>query len=116
MKNKECFPTYESARFAYDNNIVPNFGATRLECGFGRWLWLDVIGEDVPDPGLATWRPGRTTPPRSGRCCSAARPSAAKASTSAATRPLARRAASRPRHNQPEPGDPSHAKTHLPLQ
>lgn len=56
MKNKECFPTYESARFAYDNNIVPNFGATRLECGFGRWLWLDVLGEDVPDRGLATWR------------------------------------------------------------
>ena len=42
MKNKECFPTYESARFAYDNNIVPNFGATRLECGFGRWLWRDM--------------------------------------------------------------------------
>lgn len=56
MKNKECFPTYESARFAYDNNIVPNFGATRLECGFGRWLWLDVVGEDVADRGLATWR------------------------------------------------------------
>lgn len=56
MKNKECFPTYESARFAYDNSIVPNFGATRLEFGFGRWLWLDVVGKDVPDPGLATWR------------------------------------------------------------
>lgn len=56
MKNKECFPTYESARFAYDNHIVPNFGATRMEHGFGRWLWLDVVGEDVADRGLKTWQ------------------------------------------------------------
>ena len=56
MKNKECFPTYEAARFAYDNQIVPNFGATRMEHGFGRWLWLDVVGENVADRGLATWR------------------------------------------------------------
>ena len=56
MKNKDCFPTYESARFAFDNNIAPNFGVTRMDWGFGRWLWLDVVGEDVPDRGLATWR------------------------------------------------------------
>jgi len=56
MKNKECFPTYEAARYTYDNHIVPNFGATRMEHGFGRWLWLDVVGEDVADRGLATWR------------------------------------------------------------
>ena len=55
MKNKECFPTYESARYTYDNHIVPNFGATRMEHGFGRWLWLDVVGEDVADRGLVTW-------------------------------------------------------------
>ena len=54
-KNKDCFPSYESARFAYDNQIAPNFGATRLEVGFGRWLWLDVVGLDVADRGLATW-------------------------------------------------------------
>lgn len=58
MKNKDCFPTYESARATYDNIIAPNFGATRMEYGFGRWLWLDIVDREGVDRarGLATWR------------------------------------------------------------
>lgn len=52
MKNKELFETYEAARDHYDNIVVPQFGATRIDWGFGRWLWLDAQGDDA----LAYWR------------------------------------------------------------
>lgn len=35
------FATYEQARDAYVNAVVPLYGATRLDWGFGRWLYLD---------------------------------------------------------------------------
>ena len=51
MKNKECFETYNGAWDMYYNTIVPQFGATRMEWGFGKWLWLEC----VPDR-MAAWR------------------------------------------------------------
>ncbi len=47
MKNKERFPTYDAARFTYDERIVPEFGATKLEFGFGRWLWIDYTTDNL---------------------------------------------------------------------
>jgi hypothetical protein len=47
MKNKDCFETYEAAREQYETIIVPQFGATRMDWGFGRWLWLDVIDDPL---------------------------------------------------------------------
>ena len=47
MTNKDLFETYEAAREQYDKIIVPQFGATRMEWGFGRWLWLKPMGDDL---------------------------------------------------------------------
>lgn len=52
VKNKDCFESYEAAREQYDKIVVPQFGATRMDWGFGRWLWLDVQGDDL----LEFWR------------------------------------------------------------
>ena len=51
MRNKDVYDSYEEARRMYDANIVPQFGATRLDWGFGRWLWLDYI-----EDRLEAWR------------------------------------------------------------
>lgn len=51
MKNKDLFETYEAAREQYDKIIVPQFGATRMDWGFGRWLWLKPY-----DDLLEYWR------------------------------------------------------------
>lgn len=40
MKNKERFATYEQARGCFDA-VAPIYGITRMDWGFGRWLWLD---------------------------------------------------------------------------
>lgn len=51
MKNKDLFETYEAARDQYNKIVVPLCGATRMDWGFGRWLWLDA-----QDDALANWR------------------------------------------------------------
>ena len=51
MKNKDRFPSYESARSTYDNGVVPTYGTTRMDWGFGRWLWLDYNAD-----GLDYWK------------------------------------------------------------
>ena len=51
MKNMCRFESYEKAREAYDEGVVPTYGATRIDWGFGRWLWLDYN----PDK-TAYWR------------------------------------------------------------
>ena len=48
MKNKDLFATYDDAWHCYYDVIVPQYGVTRLEYGFGRWLWLDAV-EPVDD-------------------------------------------------------------------
>lgn len=50
MKNKDRFASYEQARRTFDDGVVPQYGVTRMEWGFGRWLWLDV-----PEDRLAYW-------------------------------------------------------------
>ena len=42
---------YESAYTTYYDMIVPTYGATRMEWGFGKWLWMDV-----KEDKLALWR------------------------------------------------------------
>lgn len=49
--NKDLFKTYKDAWNCYYNVIVPQFGATRLEYGFARWLWLDAV-EPVDDSAI----------------------------------------------------------------
>lgn len=50
MKYKDLFPTYAEARAAFDISFAPRFGITKMDWGFGRWLWL----EQFPDP-LTNW-------------------------------------------------------------
>lgn len=46
------FDSYNEARSAFEKEIR-SFGCTRLEWGFGKWLWMPVVeGEDV----LGHWR------------------------------------------------------------
>ena len=40
MINANNFDSYEQARDVYLNVIVSKYGATRLDWGFGRWLFL----------------------------------------------------------------------------
>lgn len=47
MKNKDLFDGYEAAIDRYTNHIVPKFGATRLDWGFGKWLWLEDRGGEM---------------------------------------------------------------------
>lgn len=47
------FDSYEQAWSAYYENVVPNFGATRMEWGFGKWLYLDGAAADGDK--LAFW-------------------------------------------------------------
>ena len=51
MKNKDLFATYDDAWHCYYDVVVPQYGATRLEYGFGRWLWLDAV-EPVDDAAI----------------------------------------------------------------
>ena len=48
------FGSYEQAREAY-NALCDKFGATRIDWGFGRWLWLEYILPDFCDE-LTYWR------------------------------------------------------------
>lgn len=44
MKNKDRFEAYEDAWNAYYGDkagVVAEYGATRMEWGFGRWLWME---------------------------------------------------------------------------
>ena len=50
MKWHETFESYEAARDAYAA-VVEKRGATRLDWGFGKWLWLEDKGDD-----LENWR------------------------------------------------------------
>lgn len=50
-KNKDLFDSYDDARRHFDEVVVPQFGATRMDWGFGRWLWLEVT-EDC----MEAWR------------------------------------------------------------
>ena len=54
MKNKDLYDSYELARAVYDDGVVPRYGATRMEFGFGRWLWLDCPPTATGD-ALAYW-------------------------------------------------------------
>ena len=56
MKNKDLFASYDDAWHCYYDIIVPQYGATRMEWGFGRWLWFDTV--DVVDDAsaLRQWR------------------------------------------------------------
>lgn len=47
MKNKDKFSDYETARYVYDNCVVPKYGATRMEYGFGRWLWMEFKEDKI---------------------------------------------------------------------
>ena len=47
------FPSYEQARDVY-LGLVEKYGATRLEWGFGRWLWLDYNAAEWDE--LEYWR------------------------------------------------------------
>ena len=51
--NANNFGSYDQARDAYYNGAVPKFGATRLEWGFGRWLYLPAAMKDADD--LSLW-------------------------------------------------------------
>ena len=52
--NANSYETYEDAHEVYCNAVVPTYGATRMDWGFGRWLWLDCT---VKGSGrLETWR------------------------------------------------------------
>lgn len=55
MKNKDLFESYEAALYCYENVIVTQFGATRLEYGFGRWLWLDAVEPDDDSAIVREW-------------------------------------------------------------
>ena len=58
-KNKDMFDSYDAARRFYDNVVVPQFGATFMEWGFSRWLWLEVTGTSSwPSPRdcMEAWR------------------------------------------------------------
>ena len=48
MKWHETFESYEAARDAYAA-VVEKRGATRLDWGFGKWLWLEVRGDAMED-------------------------------------------------------------------
>ena len=39
--NANNFDSYQQAWEAYYNGVVPKYGATRMEWGFGRWLFID---------------------------------------------------------------------------
>ena len=52
-KFKDLFETYEQAWGMYFNTLVPEYGCTRMEWGFGRWLWLDFIERE---PRVALWQ------------------------------------------------------------
>lgn len=47
MQNKDKFFNYETARYTYDNCVVPKYGATRMEYGFGRWLWMEFKEDEI---------------------------------------------------------------------
>ena len=47
-KNKDRFDNYDIAYATYHGEIVPKFGATRMEWGFGRWLWMEHIEGELP--------------------------------------------------------------------
>ena len=55
MKNKDLFASYEAAWSCYENVIIPNFGATHLPWGFGRWLWLDAVEPDDDSAIVREW-------------------------------------------------------------
>ena len=55
MKNKDLYTSYEQAYNVYYDGVVPKYGATRLEYGFGRWLWLECPPAATGD-ALEYWR------------------------------------------------------------
>ena len=53
--NANNFASYEQAWDAYYNGVVPTYGATRLEWGFGKWLYI-AHSATVDTDFLAFWR------------------------------------------------------------
>lgn len=47
MQNKNLYESYEAARRAYDFTVVPRYGTTKMDWGFGRWLWLEYKGDTL---------------------------------------------------------------------
>lgn len=52
-KFKDLFETYDQARSMYYDTLVPEYGCTRMEWGFGRWLWLDFTERE---PRVSLWQ------------------------------------------------------------
>lgn len=52
--NANNFDSYEKAWDAYYNGVVPKYGATRMEWGFGRWLLIEHAATTGVDT-LAFW-------------------------------------------------------------
>ena len=54
LLNANNYATYDKAWDVYYNGVVPKYGATRMEWGFGRWLYIphqQTTGDDT----LAYW-------------------------------------------------------------
>ena len=47
------FDSYDQAWSAYYEGVVPTYGATRMEWGFGKWAYLDSASAD--GDRLAFW-------------------------------------------------------------
>ena len=52
--NANNYDTYGGAWNAYYNEVVPKYGATRMEWGFGKWLYIEHAAT-VDTETLAFW-------------------------------------------------------------
>ncbi len=55
LYNANNFASYEQAYNAYYYGVVPKYGATRMEWGFGKWLFLEHSATVETDT-LAFWQ------------------------------------------------------------
>ena len=52
--NANNFSSYEQAYDAYYNGVVPKYGATRMQWGFGKWLFIEHAATVATDT-IAFW-------------------------------------------------------------
>ena len=52
--NANNFNSYDQAYDTYYNGVVPKYGATRMEWGFGKWLFIEHAATVETDT-LAFW-------------------------------------------------------------